>query len=206
MALDSRQTGIGEHPALLVVDASVGFTDPASPLGADFSVELTCIDRLLALAHRHGWPVFLSTVVYRRDGQARVFRDKLPDLNLLTAGSRWVVIDSRLHVADTDRVFEKTHASAFHETGLAGWLRERQVDTVIVAGFTTSGCVRASAVDALQHDFRTVVVTDAVGDRDALAHHANLRDLGLKYADLVTTEELCAAELQPQPGSPAPPH
>jgi maleamate amidohydrolase len=203
MTLASRPTGIGEHPALLVVDASVGFTDPGSPLGADFSHELACIDRLLDLAHRHGWPVFLSTVVYRGDWQARVFRNKLPDLDLLTVGSRWVAIDSRLHLADTDRVFEKTHASAFHGTGLAGWLSARRVDTVIVTGFTTSGCVRASAVDALQHDIRTVVVTDAVGDRDAQAHHANLRDLGLKYADLATTDELCEAELH---RGPVPPH
>jgi maleamate amidohydrolase len=182
---------MGTRPALLVVDASLGFTDPDSPLGADFSTEIACIARLIEHAHRHRWPVFLSTVVYHDVDQARVFRDRLPDLDRLTAGSPWVAIDPRLHLTDADRVFEKTHASAFHGTELAGWLRAAEVDTVIVAGFTTSGCVRASAVDALQHDFRTLVVQDAVGDRDAGAHRANLNDLGLKYADLTTASTLC---------------
>jgi maleamate amidohydrolase len=182
---------MGERPALLVVDASVGFTDPRSPLGADFSDEVARIDRLIGEAHRRGWPVFLSTVVYRHRDEARVFRKKLPDLDLLVAGSPLVAIDPRLHPGAGDRVFEKTHASAFHGTGLAGWLRAAEIDTVIVTGFTTSGCVRASAVDALQHDFRTVVVEDAVGDRDPDAHRANLRDLGLKYADLISTDRIC---------------
>lgn len=192
MALTSRETGIGERPALLVVDASVGFTDPASPLGADFDAEIDRIARLMDHAHDHGWPVFLSTVVYHDADQARVFRDKLPDLNVLTPESPWVAIDPRLPLQPGDRVFEKTHASCFHGTQLAGWLAAAAVDTVIVAGFTTSGCVRASAVDALQHDFRTLVVEDAVGDRDEQSHRANLRDLGLKYVDLITTTTLCS--------------
>lgn len=190
MGLSSRATGAGRHPALLVVDASLGFTDPGSPLGADFADELACIAGLMTTAHERGWPVFLSTVVYHDPDEARVFRDKLPDLDLLEAGSRWVEIDPRLPVADRDRVFDKTHASAFHRTALDGWLQDAGVDTVIVTGFTTSGCVRASAVDALQHDYRTLVVSDAVGDRDQAAHAANLRDLAVKYADVVTADEL----------------
>ncbi len=181
---------MGEHPALLVVDASVGFTDPGSPLGADFTREIGAINALLDHAHAHRWPVYLSTVVYHDDHQARVFRARLPDLNLLTAGSRWVAIDSRLRLRGDDRIFEKTHASAFHGTDLDAWLRAAGVDTVVVSGFTTSGCVRASAVDALQHDYRTIVVKDAVGDRDPAAHSANLRDLALKYADVASSADL----------------
>jgi nicotinamidase-related amidase len=191
MALDSRTTGTGRQPALLVVDASVGFTDPASPLGADFGAEIDRLNELLQHAHHCGWPVYLSTVVYRDDAEASVFRAKLPELNLLAAGSRWVAIDPRLETSPEDRVFEKTHASAFHRTDLDAWLRAAGVDTLVIGGFTTSGCVRASAVDALQHDYRTVVVEDAVGDRDAAAHAANLKDLGLKYADLVSCAALC---------------
>lgn len=194
MALSSRSVGRGHRPALLVVDASLGFTDPASPLGAEFGPEIGRIADLMAEAHRRGWPVFLSTVVYRAPDQARVFRDKLPDLNLLAEGSRWVEIDPRLPVGIADRVFEKTHASTFHGTELDRWLREADVDTVIVTGFTTSGCVRASAVDALQHDYRTLVVSDAVGDRDGPAHAASLRDLGLKYADVVDADSLLAPD------------
>jgi maleamate amidohydrolase len=193
VTLRNTATGMGDKPALLVVDASVGFTDPASPLGADFFAEIANIAALMTTAHDHGWPVFLSTVVYHHDAEAHVFRAKVPDLNRLTAGSPWVTIDPRLPVGPDDRVFEKTHASCFHGTALAEWLRAASADTVIVTGFTTSGCVRASAVDALQHDFRTVVVEDAVGDRDPDAHRANLHDLGLKYADLVSTRSLCGA-------------
>ncbi len=190
MALTSETTGLGSSPALLVVDASLGFTDPSSPLGGDFSVELDRINALLELAHLRRWPVYLSTVVYHSADEARVFRAKLPDLNQLTAGSPWVAIDERLRLGADDRIFEKTHASCFHRTDLNLWLYDDGIDTVLVTGFTTSGCVRASAVDALQYDYRTVVVADAVGDRDAAAHAANLRDLGLKYADVVNSDRL----------------
>lgn len=190
MVLISEATGSGSSPALLVVDASLGFTDPASPLGGDFSAELDRINALLELAHMCRWPVFLSTVVYHTADEARVFRAKLPDLNRLSAGSPWVAIDERLRLGTEDRIFEKTHASCFHGTELDRWLTAGGIDTVIVTGFTTSGCVRASAVDALQYDYRTLVVADAVGDRDAAAHKANLRDLGLKYADVVNSDDL----------------
>ncbi len=186
-ALTSESTGLGQRPALLVVDASVGFTDPASPLGADFTPEIARINVLLDHAHSHGWPVFFSTVVYHTAAEAPVFRNKLPALNQLATGTPWVRLDPRLHANPGDRVFEKAYASCFHRTRLQRWLQDAEVDTVVVAGFTTSGCVRASAVDALQHDYRTVVVEDAVGDRDAAAHAANLRDLGLKYADVMST-------------------
>lgn len=190
MALTSEATGLGSSPALLVVDASLGFTDPSSPLGGDFSPQIDRINALLELAHKRSWPVYLSTVVYHTADEARVFRAKLPDLNQLSAGSAWVTIDERLRVDPGDRIFEKTHASCFHGTALDHWLVECGIDTVIVTGFTTSGCVRASAVDALQYDYRTLVVADAVGDRDAAAHQANLRDLGLKYADVVNSDDL----------------
>jgi len=190
--LRSATLGRGARPALLVVDASRGFTDPQSPLGADYSAEIANIIRLMLAARDAGWPCFLSTVCYRSDDQAPVFRRKLPDLNLLRPESAWVKIDQRLPRRDSDRVFEKHYASCFFRTSLAEELSAHRVDTLLVTGFTTSGCVRASAVDGLQHDLRVQVVTDAVGDRDAAAHQANLRDLGLKYADLVTTADLLA--------------
>lgn len=192
MGLASRSIGLGSAPALLVVDASRGFTDPGSPLGDDFAAELAVINQLLDLAHVRGWPVVLSTVVYRHSSEAKVFRAKLPDLELLQAGSRWVALDPGLHRTAGDRLLEKTHPSCFHGTDLDRWLRERGVDSVVVTGFTTSGCVRATAVDALQYDYRTVVVSDAVGDRDAAAHAANLRDLELKYTDVIDSHALAA--------------
>jgi maleamate amidohydrolase len=190
--LESQSTGIGARPALLVVDASTGFTDPASPLGADFSTEIANIGTLLDHAHARGWPVFLSTVVYRDRETARIFREKLPALNVLTPDSPWVGIDPRLPLEDGDRRFEKALASCFHGTPLDRWLRQAGVDTVVVTGFTTSGCVRASAVDALQWGYRVVVVREAVGDRDLEAHQANLRDLAIKYADVMSVDEVLA--------------
>ncbi len=188
--LESRSTGIGLRPFLLVVDATLGFTDPQSPLGAEFSSEVEVIAALMHFADSQSWPCYLSTVVYRSETSASVFRAKLPALNVLTADSRWVEIDPRLPVLPPHSVFEKCYASAFFGTELGDSLRLLDIDTVIVTGFTTSGCVRASAVDALQWDFKVVVVKDAVGDRSQTAHEANLFDLAAKYSDVVSSQEI----------------
>jgi nicotinamidase-related amidase len=111
-------------------------------------------------------------------------------LNGLTPDSEWIAIDPSLPVLDNNVIIEKSYASAFFATDLGQCLKTLNVDTVIVTGFTTSGCVRASAVDALQWNFKVVVVQDAVGDRNDQAHEANLLDLGLKYADVVGSEEI----------------
>jgi len=126
---------------------------------------------------------------YESASEARVFREKLPALNVLTRGSEMVSIDSRLPVTVDDRVFRKTHASCFFGTELDLWLRQAGVDSLVITGFTTSGCVRATAVDALQYNYRAVVIEDAVGDRDTPAHHANLYDIGAKYGDICTLRE-----------------
>lgn len=190
--LDTQEIGLGQSPALLVVDASLGFTDPSSPLGANYTQEITNIAKLISHAHTKGWPCFFSSVVYHSEDQASVFRQKLPALNELAPGSDYIKIDPQLPMSSLDRLFEKQHASCFFATKLAQWLTESGIDTVVITGFTTSGCVRASAVDSLQHNFRTLVVEDAVGDRDADAHAANLKDLRLKYTDVVTTDYLLA--------------
>jgi nicotinamidase-related amidase len=189
-ALEKTTLGLGRRPALLVVDASRAFTDPQSPLGCDFASEIAAIRELMQLAHRSGWPRLFSTVWYESDDEAAVFREKIPSLNALMAGSDEVLIDTRLPVSVDDRVFRKTHASCFFATDLDVWLKGLGVDSLVVAGFTTSGCVRATAVDALQHDYRTVVVTDAVGDRDPAAHRANLYDIEAKYGDVCSLADL----------------
>ena len=188
--LQTIETGMGDNPCLLVVDASLGFTDPSSPLGSEFSSQIDAIAKLMKHAHEKSWPCYLTTVVYRSDDEARVFREKLPALEILTPDSKWVAIDPRLPDSEANTVVEKTHASAFFGTGLGPCLKKTGIDTVIVTGFTTSGCVRASAVDALQWDFRVAVVKEAVGDRNMQAHEANLYDLKAKYADLVSTDEV----------------
>jgi len=188
--LDNSELGLGSTPALLVVDASVAFTDPQSPLGADFSDEITVINRLMVLASREGWPRYFSTVWYETQDEASIFREKLPSLNLLEQESSMVQIDPRLALSSDDVVFRKTHASCFFNTGLDEWLRSAQVDTLVICGFTTSGCVRATAVDALQYDYRVTVIEDCVGDRDRAAHIANLHDIDAKYGDVLPMSSL----------------
>ncbi len=189
-ALDNITLGLGERPALLVVDASCAFTDPESPLGSDFTKEIEAVQAIMEIASRLKWPRFFSTVWYESDREASVFREKLPALNVLTPGSPGASVDSRLRVSIEDRVFRKTHASCFFNTELDSWLHHAGVDSLVITGFTTSGCVRATAVDALQYNYRAVVIADAVGDRDPAAHRANLYDIGAKYGDVCTLREL----------------
>lgn len=185
-ALASRRTGLGNHPALIVVDVIRGFTETACPLGSDADAVVAANCTLIHAFHAAGLPVVLTTVVYRNASAAKVFREKLPALDVLTPEGQWIDIDPRLPRDDKELILEKTHASAFHGTGLDITLRSLGIDSVVVTGLTTSGCVRATAVDALQYDFRTVVPREAVGDRDPVAHDANLRDLDRKYADVLS--------------------
>jgi nicotinamidase-related amidase len=143
--------------------------------------------------HERQLPVVLTTVVYRDDLAASVFRARLPALNVLTPDSHWVAFDPRLPRIDRDHCVEKTHASAFHGTELDDWLRGEGVDSLVVTGLTTSGCVRATAVDGLQYNYRVFVPREACGDRDLSAHEANLYDLNAKYADVVTVDEVLAS-------------
>jgi nicotinamidase-related amidase len=189
-----RGAGLGERPALVVVDMSVGFTDPESPLACDLEEVVDAVGLLLAAARRAGVPVLYTTVAYDEEGKRRAaaFIEKVPALLTLEAGSRWVEIDPRIAPEPGEPVLRKLHASAFFETELAGLLGASGCDSVIVAGASTSGCVRATAVDALQHGYRTVVPREAVGDRNADAHEANLYDIDAKYGDVVPLAEMLA--------------
>ena len=194
--------GIGERPALVVVDMSVGFTDPESPLACELEDVVDAVGLLLAAARRADVPVVYTTVAYDEEGKRRAaaFIEKVPALLTLEAGSGWVEIDPRLAPQPGEPVLRKLHASAFFETELAELLAASERDSVIVTGASTSGCVRATAVDALQHGYRTVVPREAVGDRNPDAHSANLYDIEAKYGDVVPLaaalarlEELAAA-------------
>lgn len=193
MDLDKVSSGLGERPALLLVDMTEGFTSPESPLGVDCPDVVAANAALLEAFRQRGLPVYYTTVVYHDDRQARVFRARLPALNILTPGSRWVQVDRRLQPASGEVVVEKQWASAFHGTDLDAQLRAAGVDSLVVTGLTTSGCVRASAVDGLQYDYRVVVAREAVGDRNPDAHKANLFDLDAKYADVWSVSKVIAA-------------
>ena len=190
--LQRNALGLGDRPTLVVVDIVNGFTDPGCPLGSDADSVVAANVTLMKAFHHRGLPVFLTTVIYRNERQARVFRDRLPSLELLTPESHWVAFDSRLPIIDSDSVIEKTHASSFHGTDLCAQLAENDADSLVVTGLTTSGCVRATAVDGLQNGYRVVVPREAVGDRDIDAHNANLYDLNAKYADVISVDDVIA--------------
>jgi maleamate amidohydrolase len=188
--LGSR-SGYGTRPALLIVDFCLGMTDPASPLGADMTDAVCATRSLLDAVRARRLPVVYTTVVYTRgcaDGGA--FVQKVPALRAFEEGGPWSAIDPRVAPADGEPVLIKKFASAFFGTNLASLLTSQGVDTVIVTGSTTSGCVRASAVDALQSGFKVVIPRECVADRAAGPHAANLFDLQAKYADVVSVEEV----------------
>ena len=193
MDLERNSLGLDGKSALIVVDMINGFTDPACPLGCACPEVVAANASLLEAFHAAGLPVYFTTVVYHDASQARVFRERISALNLLTPTSHWVQLDERLPRQAGDELIEKQWASAFHKTDLDQRLREAGVDSVVVTGLTTSGCVRATAVDGLQYDYRVVIPREAVGDRNSEAHEANLFDLHAKYADVMSLAEVLAA-------------
>ena len=184
------RVGFGDNPAVLIIDFIVGFTDPSSPLSAPLDKELESTLQLLAMARSKKVPIAFTTVSYSdHSREADLFIRKVPSLKTLKSGSRWVELDPRLQRASDEVLLTKKFASCFFGTHLASYLTSLRVDTLIVAGCTTSGCVRATVVDALQNGFRTIVPMECVGDRASQPHIANLLDMDAKYADVVTLNE-----------------
>ena len=180
-------------PALLIVDFINGFADPEVFGGGNVQAAIDNTRHLLALARDEGWPVCFTRVVYAEDGSdANVFTEKVPGCLRFTETSSLSRIVPELTPADGELVIHKRYPSAFFGTHLASCLTMRGVRTVFIAGATTSGCVRASALDALCHGFRPALVTECVGDRSVEQHEANLFDLKMKYTELVTLEEVRA--------------
>ncbi len=187
----AERSGFGAKPAFLVVDFINGFTDPASPLGGDYPSELSVTADLLAAFRAGGHPVLFTTVVYNADlRDAGVFIKKVPSLKVLVRGSKYCDVDDRIRPVVGESVLEKKFASGFFGTDLDTRLRGLGVDTVVIVGATTSGCIRASAIDSMQHGFRTIVVRDAVGDRAPGPHEANLFDIDAKYGDVIDSHEV----------------
>jgi len=182
-----HSTGFGKRPALLMIDFVKAYLVESSPLYAGVeAVRNRCV-HLLAICREAGIPVFHTHVSYRPGSpDGGVFRRKLPLLEVFEVGSPLAEFAEGLEPADGESIITKQYASAFFGTPLASSMSMLGIDSVLIAGVTTSGCVRASALDALQHGFISIVVKDAVGDRHAAPHQANLFDLQAKYSDLVT--------------------
>jgi maleamate amidohydrolase len=192
-----RALPAGSRPALVVIDMSYGFTDPASPLACELESVVDAIAQLLSAARAQGAgtvPVVFTTVSYGEAEKpvARAFIEKVPALLTLAEGSRWVQIDARLAPRPGEALVNKLFASAFYGTALGSLLASAGCDTLIVTGASTSGCVRATVVDAIQHGYRPIVPREAVGDRDPAAHDANLHDIALKYGEVVPLRDALA--------------
>ncbi len=187
--------GAGERPAVVVVDLIEGFTNPASKLHCDTDAAVEATRRLLDAARAAGSAVLFTTVCYADDDLDRAahFIAKAPALATLTPDSPWVEVDARLARRPDEPVLAKLFASAFFGTDLDERLRAGGCDTLVVTGASTSGCVRATAVDALQYGYRVLVPREAVADRADEAHEASLRDIDAKYGDVVSVEEAIAA-------------
>jgi nicotinamidase-related amidase len=186
--------GAGERPALVVIDLNYAFTDPESPLHCETDDAVAATARLLDAAREGGAPVAFTTLEYDEAGKrvARAFLAKAPALSMLTPGSRWAQIDERIAPREDEPVLLKLFASAFFGTALQPMLTAAGCDTLIVTGASTSGCVRATVVDAVQHGLVVLVPREAVADRAQSAHEASLTDIDAKYGDVVSTEDAIA--------------
>ena len=184
------RVGFGSRPAIVVVDLIRGFTDPQSPFGSDLDAEVKATNELTNVARARGIPVIFSTIVYDpslRD--AGLWIRKITSNKHLVEGSEWVEVDPRLDRQPGETVVVKKYASCFFGTDLMSQLQVLGVDTVVIAGCTTSGCVRATTVDACSLGLHTIVVEEAVGDRARLPHLAALFDMDAKYGDVVPLRE-----------------
>ncbi|MGE0260455.1 MAG: isochorismatase family protein [Alphaproteobacteria bacterium] len=183
--------GFGDRPALIIIDMANAFTDEKAMLGSNLDGQISATVPLLETAHARKIPVFFSTVRYddheMRD--AGIWAAKQRGLRTLTADTDGWKIDRRLDFRPSDTLLVKKYASCFFGTDLGSRLVAEGVDTLIITGCTTSGCVRATAIDAVQHGFRPMVVREAVGDRSASAHAQSLFDLDAKYADVVGLDD-----------------
>ena len=191
---------LGSRPAVLVIDFSCGFTDPECTLGSDMTEAVQQTKRLLDAARAKGLPVIYTTIGFDpslKDGG--LWMQKVPSLADLQLGGRWVEIDPRLEPRDDETVVLKKGASGFFGTNLASILVSQGVDSVVLCGATTSGCIRATAIDLLQYGWPTIVPRECVADRAQAPHEANLFDIQAKYADVVPVED-ALAYLESVPG------
>lgn len=200
----SDRVGLGTSPAVLVIDMCRGITEPGHPLSIAMDSEVTAIRDLLDLARRVGTPVVFTTVGYAPDGaDGGVFVQKIPLLRTMVSGDPLTMVDPRLAPEPGDLVVEKKYPSAFAGTPVQAFLTSRGIDSLVVVGNSTSGCVRATVVDGISNGYRVVVPDDCVADRAALSHRVALFDLDAKYCDVMPSAAVhslivaCAAGVAP---------
>ncbi|MFZ0523598.1 MAG: isochorismatase family protein [Candidatus Acidiferrales bacterium] len=179
------RVGFGQRPALLIVDFQRGFTDPCSPIGGDLTREIAATKVLLSAARKKHLPVAFTAVGFDVSGIDGVtWLRKMPGLSMLGEKTSWCEIDERLTPQAGEPVWIKRASSAFFGTPIIAFLTAARVDTLIVTGCVTSGCIRATTIDAVSFGYRTIVPTECVGDRAEGPHKWNLFDIDAKYADV----------------------
>ena len=188
-----RRVGFGNRPALLLIDFCQAYFDPECDLFADVENAVESALRIRAAARSEGVPVILTNVVYQAGGaNGGRFFEKAAPLRHFIKGNPMGAFGPGLSPHDDELVVSKQYPSAFFGTSLASTLTAMGVDSVLLTGLTTSGCVRATCVDAMSHGFKTAVIAEACGDRHAAPHEANLFDMNAKYADVVSEADVLA--------------
>lgn len=187
------KVGFGRRPALLMIDFCQGYFDPACDLYSGVEDALASALRVRAAARAAGVPVILTNVVYHPSAiDGGRFYEKAAPLRHFLKGNPMGAWPEGLTPEPDELVISKQYPSAFFGTSLASTLTAMGIDSVLLTGLTTSGCIRASCVDAMSHGFRTTVVAEACGDRHAAPHEANLFDMNAKYADVVGEDDVVA--------------
>lgn len=185
--------GFGKKPALFISDMQVAYTDPNYPRGMAVDKEIAIIQQLIVQCHQKKVPIFFSVIAFN-DNQIKkpnLWQQKIPGLNDLILGTANVALDKRLNFREgIDHLIIKQFTSAFFDTDLKQQLNQLAIDTLIITGCSTSGCVRATAIDALQNGFRPIVVADGVADRWPKSHEQSLLELSAKYADVINSNEV----------------
>lgn len=186
-----NKIGFGKRPALILVDFVEAYFDKECELYADVEAELASALRIRESAHAQGVPVILTNVVYQTGGaDGGVFYKKVKPLRHFQKGEPMSKWPQGLEPLDNELIISKQYPSAFFGTSLAATLTAMGVDSLIITGLTTSGCIRATCIDCVSSGFIPLVVADACGDRHADPHNANLFDMNAKYADVVSEKEV----------------
>jgi maleamate amidohydrolase len=185
-----QRLGFGDRPALLLIDFVQAYFEPASPLYAGVDAALAAAIGVLQEARRLGVMTIFTNVIYQNGGiDGGIFRRKVPALSCMERGNPLGGWPAGLEPREGEIVISKQYPSAFFGTSLASTLTANKIDSVLITGLTTSGCVRATCVDAMSHGFLPLVVEDACGDRAAAPHAANIFDMSAKYADVISAKE-----------------
>jgi nicotinamidase-related amidase len=196
------RVGFGQSPAVVIVDMQAGFNDVTCPLGADMSASLDAVAELLAAAREKEVPaVYVWSAWNEAAEDSGRWREKIAGLAAIALGSPNAEIASQIAPRAGDTLVLKKGPSGFFNTPLDDVLREARIDTVILTGASTSGCIRATAIDSLSHGYRTVLPAEAVGDRAEDPHRSNLFDIDAKYGDVLPLETVLhyLGELEPEP-------